>query len=108
MRELESRVQILAWRTVDSSIEIPIEDEEIEAEAVRPRQLLLDGAGVVIAPTALGLEILIGTSDELLEMIAVERSGPAVEVISAEARLRLRRSCSRSGENARDINRQRR
>src|SRR5215471_6566129 len=108
MRDFQSRVEILvSLGIVDSGVEIPIEDKEIEPEAISPNQLLLDGAGVVITPTTQRLKILVGTVDEQVEMIAVERSGPAVEVISAEACLRLCRSRGGLGENAWDVKRQR-
>lgn len=59
-RDFESGIKILvSLGIVHSGIEIPIEDEEIEAEAVGPCQLLLNGAGVVVAPTAQRLEILV-------------------------------------------------
>jgi hypothetical protein len=65
MGDLESRIEVLvSLGIVDSDIEIPIVDKEIEPEAVRSRQLLLDGARVVIAPPTQRLKILIGTVDE--------------------------------------------
>jgi len=65
--DLEGRVEILA-RVIDCSVEVPIEDEEIDAKVVGSGELLFDGTIGIILPTRYGLAILERTKRQAVEV----------------------------------------
>src|SRR5271156_1216112 len=71
--DLEGGVKILAG-IVYWSVEIPVENEKVDAEVVRRRQLLFDGACRIILPARNRLTILIGAQRQSLEVIGSERA----------------------------------
>jgi len=89
MGDFESGVEVIA-RLGDRRVEVPIKDEEIYPETAGLGELLFDSAGVVVLPAGKRLAVLIGPIGHALEVEVRERSGPAVEIVGAEAGTGLR------------------
>ena len=95
----------LDQRVEDGGVEIPVKDEEINAETMRPGKLLLDGASIVVLPAGERFAALVWTVDQSIEMEFGEWASPAVEIIRAEAGARLGRRGTWCCNHARDVER---
>jgi hypothetical protein len=98
--DLESGVEIFA--IICLRLEVPIEDEEVDAGIVCPGELLFDRASRIVLPTGEGLAVLEGTINQSFKMHPGYGTGPSVEVVSANARTGLCRGGCGRGDHTGD------
>jgi hypothetical protein len=76
------RIEIVAG-FIHGGVEVPVEDEEIDAEVVRDSELLLHRTLTVVLPPRERLAILERAVRQTLEMEVGKRTRPSVEVIGS-------------------------